>query len=242
MKTNKVQYPHHLAFVLFLISLLLTSCDIPKDPEKTLESIKGKKLIVGIVENPPWSYFSKEEPQGLEVLLVKSIAKDLGATIEWVKGSESELFQSLIANQVHLVIGGISKKNPWSKQVGFTNPYLKEKIYVGVAANSTPIESIKHKEVGVSKGNSIAKYVKKKEAYPTPVEDLERFHGPIAGYEHEILAIGYQTTDIELHEDQKVFAVPQGENAWVLYLEDYFKKNKSKIDDWLINSFENEKS
>lgn len=36
------------------VLLLLSSCDLPRDPENTLERVRGAKMRVGITASPPW--------------------------------------------------------------------------------------------------------------------------------------------------------------------------------------------
>lgn len=93
-----------LLVILIFITLLFGQCDdFPKDPEKTLESVRGDTFKVGITENKPWTDLSDTTPKGIEVKLLEVIAQDLQAEIEWKQGSETDLIDALKAHKLHLV-------------------------------------------------------------------------------------------------------------------------------------------
>jgi polar amino acid transport system substrate-binding protein len=113
--------------LLFLLLAGLTACDnYPKDPDKTLEKIRNGKLRVGYSENPPWVVKTAGEPTGIEPGLIRAFAKSQHARIEWVHDSEQDLMELLEKKELHLVVGGLLHTSPWSQQVSFTRPYLKE--------------------------------------------------------------------------------------------------------------------
>lgn len=106
--------------VLSLSFIILFSCnpsDFPRDPEKTLEDVKGNILKVGFSKNPPYI-------PGLQTELVEKFADSLDAKVEWIEEPEQKIFEDLEADKIHMVIGGFSKESPWKDRVALTRPYL----------------------------------------------------------------------------------------------------------------------
>ncbi|GAA4455619.1 transporter substrate-binding domain-containing protein [Nibrella saemangeumensis] len=111
---------------LIILTLLSGGCDrFPKDPNDTLNTVKGGTLVVGYSENPPWVQKTDSLPTGLEPDLVKAFAESLGARITWKNDTEQNLFEALEHREVHLVIAGITDDTPWKDKVTLTRPYLK---------------------------------------------------------------------------------------------------------------------
>ena len=108
---------------LLAVLLLLTACDLPRDPEGTLERVEGSHMRVGVAESPPWTVIGNGEPAGVEVELVRELARQLDAEIEWVDGSEAEILESLEKGRLELAIAGFTADNPWASKVSFIQPY-----------------------------------------------------------------------------------------------------------------------
>ena len=102
----------------------LAGCGLPRDPEQASERIEGKVLRAGVSENPPWIRFEGAAVTGVEADLIRTIAADVGARVEWRRGGESALMKSLKENQLDLVAGGVTTQSPWSRELGATQPYL----------------------------------------------------------------------------------------------------------------------
>lgn len=114
--------------ILILLLCITIGCgEFPRDPDKTLQQVKGGKLLIGYSENPPWVIKTNKDPTGIEADLLKAFAKSLQATIVWQNDSEEDLFNQLEERKLHLVIGGLTDKNAWSKHAAFTRPYLEYK-------------------------------------------------------------------------------------------------------------------
>lgn len=115
----------------------LAACGIPRDPEGTLERVQGGVVRVGVVHNPPWaSLAASGDPAGVEPRLVRALAAELGARVEWVPGGESELLGALEHHGLDLVIGGLSAASPWSPKLGFSRPYYTDTLAVAGEAPS----------------------------------------------------------------------------------------------------------
>lgn len=211
--------------LIILAALIITACeDYPKDPRKTLQNVREDTLRVAFSDNSYWIKKDNKRITGIEAEIIKKFAKTINAEIEWINGSESELMPMIKIGEYHIFIGGLTKDTPWKKHVGLTNPYLTTKVFVGVAPGVPIPENIKNKKIAVKKGNSFGMYVKKKEGFPHYV-DYFLDNDYIAAYEWEILKLGYLKTDIILHEEKHVMAVPKGENALLMELEKFLEKN-----------------
>ena len=103
---------------------LLPACSLPRDPNGTLSRVQKGVLRVGIAIHPPWTTDSAGTYGGVEPALVKTLAQELGASIEWTAGGESVLLPRLHAGDLDIVVAGLDATTPWSKSVGVTRPYF----------------------------------------------------------------------------------------------------------------------
>lgn len=116
------------AFLLFLAVLLPDCGKIPSDPDKTMEKALGTGLSVGFSHNPPWVADFDSIAGGVEGQLVREFAASFGMNIVWHRGSEQRLMKMLEDKELHIVISGLLKNNPWkSEKIGMTLPYYKTK-------------------------------------------------------------------------------------------------------------------
>jgi ABC-type amino acid transport substrate-binding protein len=116
------------AALAVLVTLLMCSCglQVPADPEGTLDRISNGTLRVGISHNPPWTaVHNGEDPEGSEADLVREFAATRGASIDWTAAGEESLMGQLERGELDLVIGGLTKKSPWSDRAALTQPYAE---------------------------------------------------------------------------------------------------------------------
>jgi ABC-type amino acid transport substrate-binding protein len=97
---------------------------MPRDPEGTFDRVQGGTMRVGVSPQAPWTELDGDQPGGIEVALLEKFADQVDAQIEWSTGAESELLRQLKTGGLDIVIGGLEKSTPWSKEVGLTRPYL----------------------------------------------------------------------------------------------------------------------
>ncbi len=118
--------PSRRAALLGLLGLLgLSACDLPRDPEHTLERVRGGVLRVGAVHETPWVRMRPAgPPEGVEAALVEALATSLDAEIRWTYGGETRLMAALQRFELDLVIGGLEADSPYAGTVGFTRPYF----------------------------------------------------------------------------------------------------------------------
>jgi polar amino acid transport system substrate-binding protein len=107
-----------------LLLLVLVACGLPRDPEGTLDRVIGSSMRVGIVERSPWTILDAQDPAGVEVELVEGFARHLDAQIEWVRGPEADVLESIELGHLDLAIGGFTADNPWAGKVSFIQPYF----------------------------------------------------------------------------------------------------------------------
>ena len=81
-------------------------------------------------------------------------------------------------------------------------------------------ESIDGKPVSVRPGGPITDYVRSEDGDPIPTEDLAAAAGLVAAPAWELAALGRDTTGVILRSHRHVMAVPPGENALLMALED----------------------
>ena len=223
-----------LRLLLLSAACVAAGCDLPRDPESTLPRIRNGTLRVGVTAHEPWARYTGGDPQGVEVEIVKELAEELGAEIEWVFGNESELMQAAEAFELDLVIGGITDDSPWQDRVGMTRPFLEVKTLVAVPGGEPPLLELKRDEVAVSPGDAIAEKVLSEGGIPVPVEERREAAHSIAATDYEIEAWEFEPTAIELETEKHVMAVPPGENGWLLFVEKFLARKRAAIREKLV--------
>jgi|SRR5918993_1926167 hypothetical protein len=98
----------------FLVVFGLAACDLPRDPEKTLEAVRGQELRVGVLK------FGQNAEKDRPV--VERLAASLEAKLVYVEGDAHALFEDLKRGHLHLVIGGVPESTPFGKELGLSKP------------------------------------------------------------------------------------------------------------------------
>lgn len=105
------------------VLLACASCsDIPKDPERSLERIRAERSFrVGLI--------ASGAPLGAERqrLFLNNVAASTGARPQMETGAAEPLLARLEEGALDLVIGPMTPKSPWEKQVTFL-PLLGEQV------------------------------------------------------------------------------------------------------------------
>lgn len=119
--------------LVLLTTALLSACDLPRDPEHTLDRVQGGVMRVGLIEHPPWVDRADAEPDGVEVTLIRQFAKELDAEIRWIRGPEADLMRALQHAELDAVIGGLTRSTPWRREnIGFTRPYYRGRTVIAI--------------------------------------------------------------------------------------------------------------
>jgi polar amino acid transport system substrate-binding protein len=211
------------------LALLLAGCALPRDPEGTLERVEGGTLRAGITEADPWTRVEGGRPAGVEVALVRDFARRLSAEVEWIQGSEEELVGALVEGELDLLVGGLTRDTPWSKEVALTRPYATSRVLVGVPRSSGAPRDLEGVRIAVERGDEVAGMLKDEGAVPVRVADLAGARAPAAAQEWRLLELGLVPTSFELHTADHVMAAPLGENAFLVRLERHLLDSKATV-------------
>ncbi|GGB76280.1 hypothetical protein GCM10007424_15360 [Flavobacterium suaedae] len=106
-----------------LFLLIVVGCSFPKDPEDSFNKTKEQGLKVGVINNPPYSYYKEGKAYGKEVKLIERFTKKEGLKINYISGSESTLVEKLKNYNINVVIGGFDNKTVWKEKAGLTTNY-----------------------------------------------------------------------------------------------------------------------
>jgi polar amino acid transport system substrate-binding protein len=222
--------------VVLVASGFLAACQFPRDPEGTLDRVEGGTLRVGVIEDPPWVDLAGRRPQGVEPELVRQFASSIDADVEWVEGTESELFEALGGFQLDLIVGNLTRSNPYGADAALTRPYTDTEVQVGVPPGSELPDDLGGLEIWVERNSEAAALLKQEEedAIPLVFDSLRQVDGPALLDTWEIDALGYERTDYILRDDEHAFAVAAGENRFLLELEDYLLDIRQEADELLL--------
>ena len=105
--------------------LIVPACDLPRDPHKTLARVQGRTLKAGVSEDPPFIVQRGIEAEGIEADVIRGFAKQLGADVRWIWGSQERQLEALHEFDLDLVAGGLRANTPWKKKVAVTRPFLE---------------------------------------------------------------------------------------------------------------------
>lgn len=215
----------------------LTGCnDLPRDPEGTLDRVRGGTLRVGAVPAEPWVVLNDAgvPTRGVEVELVEALAQDLDADVQWFEGSEQELFAALELGELDLVIGGITSDNPWQAHATFSRPYTTTSIVVAAPPEADPDLEIAGKEIAVEPGTEAAGLLRKTDAVVVPVDDITVATTDVVVVESWLLDdLGLQRTQVTLSDHDHVMGVRNGENAWLTTLERFLLGREALVHELL---------
>jgi len=205
------------------ISLHASGCQYPRDPEGTLDRVEGGTMRIGVVHHPPWVDVGGKEPRGGEPRLIRQFAEQLNAEIEWVEGTESELVEVMDGFQLDVLIGGLTRSSPFSKKVALTRPYVDTNIEFGVPPGQELPEDLEGVKIWVERNSEAAALLQEEEEETDAVyvDDPEEIRGPALLDTYDLDAIGYQRTHHILRDDEHAMAVPLGENAFLIELENF---------------------
>jgi polar amino acid transport system substrate-binding protein len=223
--------------VLLLAAIAVAGCQYPRDPDGTLNRVEGGVMRVGVTEADPWVLLDGDRPVGgAEVELARRFARDVGARIEWVHGSEEELVDAAKEGQVDLILGGLTSKSRWKKDVAFTRPYVETRAVVGIPAGESFPDDFEGVPVAAELGSEEEGLVAQRtEARVVPVASLEPLVGRPAAVPDYLLD-DLQLTDsgTELDEAKHVMAVKLGENAFLVRLERFLLNREEQVERLLV--------
>jgi polar amino acid transport system substrate-binding protein len=214
-----------------LLAVGVAGCGIPRDPEGTLERVRGGTLRAGITASEPWTTLEGGRPGGVEVELVERLAQELGARVEWVDGSEAELIGALEVRELDLVVGGLTADTPWQSKAAITRSYATTRVVVAVPASQPLPGDIAGLRVAVEAGSDAAGILEDKtDAVPVRVPDVTQVKGSAVAVDEWLLDnLGLRDTGVHLSKAKHVMATPLGENAFLVRLERFLIAHQAQV-------------
>jgi polar amino acid transport system substrate-binding protein len=226
-----------LTVVLLLVAIAVAGCQYPRDPDGTLNRVEDGVMRVGVTEADPWVVLEGDRPVGgAEVELARRFARDVGARIEWVQGSEEELVDAAKEGQIDLILGGLTSKSRWKKDVAFTRPYVETRTVVGVPAGESFPDDLAGVPVAAELGTEEEGLLAQKtDARVVPVPSLAPRAGRPAAVLHYLLDdLRLTDSGTELDSAKHVMAVKLGENAFLVRLERFLLNREDEIERLLV--------
>jgi polar amino acid transport system substrate-binding protein len=209
--------------VLLLAVALAAGCQYPRDPEGTLDRVRGGVMRVGVTHVDPWVTLDGGTPGGVEVELLRRFARTIDAEIEWVEGSETELMEALHGRQLDVVVAGLTRRSEWRRVAALTRPFVSYEVVIAAPDEATAerlSEDLEGASIAVEAHSpEAAKLEEDTDAEVMPVDDIAAVDGPVAVPEYMLDDLGYVRTDAELDEHEHAMAVSMGENAFLVELE-----------------------
>jgi len=194
-------------------------------------------MRVGFVVDTPWVTDSAGGAGGFEPALVRALASDLGATVRWTRGQQSNLLQTLSKRELDLVVGGLAATSPWKQQVALTRPYYTDTVLVADTAGAPPPPTIERLTVAVRQDDPAAAEIRKKKGTPEPVADLSTVKGLVAAPTWKLEQLGRTGNPrLQLAQTPHVLAAPAGENAWLVAIEQLLYAKRNQIPSLLRSS------
>jgi polar amino acid transport system substrate-binding protein len=209
--------------LLLAVAFFAAGCQYPRDPEGTLDRVRGGVMRVGVTHVDPWVKLDGGDPSGVEVELLQRFADTLDAEIEWVEASETELMEALHGRQLDVVVAGLTRRSEWQRVAALTRPFVSYEVVIAAPDEATAdrlSEDLEGARIAVEAHSpEAAKLEQDTDADVVPVDDIAAVDGPVAVPEYMLDDLGYVRTDAELDEHEHAMAVSMGENAFLVELE-----------------------
>ena len=216
---------------LLVVLVLAGGCQFPRDADDTLAQVRGGTLRAGVTEHDPWVVTDAAEPSGVEVGLLREFAAQLGAQVDYTQGSEEELVEALRRRDLDVVIGGITDRSRWKKEVGMTKPYLTTHLVVGLPEDR---EIRDGERIHTERGSGATALLEQKTgATAVPRDSLEGLEGRSAVADHWLLDDLRLTSAEALEHDEHVMLTAPGENAFLVRLEHFLLDRRARALDLL---------
>jgi polar amino acid transport system substrate-binding protein len=224
--------------LVLLVCATLGACQYPRDPEGTLDRVRGGTLHVGVSPAEPWVTLSEgRSPEGVEVALIEEFARSVDAEVEWVEGSESDLMEALDGRQLDVVIAGLTRRSVWMNAAALTRPYLTTQSVIAAPDRATADRlsaDLEGERIAVEANSpEAAKLEMDTDAIVVPVDDLTEVEGPVAVHDYLLDDLGLVRTDAELDEHEHAMAVSLGENAMLVTLERFLLDREARAGELL---------
>jgi polar amino acid transport system substrate-binding protein len=222
--------------ILLLLTAALTvaACQFPRDPDGTLDRVRGGTMVVGWTVHEPWVIGTDgDAPGGLEPDLMEALAREIGAEVEWAELPEAELGEALRRKVVDVGIGGLTVDSLLRREVSLTRSYVTAHLEVATPTGGDLPDDLEGTRVAVqahSPGEGRLRQATK--AIVVPVESLTALPDDVdavAAWDFELDDLGLRPTEKELVEERHVIGLPMGENAWQVEVEGFLLDRGEEI-------------
>ena len=216
--------------LVLLAALALGGCQYPRDPDGTLNAVRGGTLVVGWTVNEPWV---AAEGEGLEADLVERLAEHLRADVEWVEMSEEEQLAALERKTIDVGIGGYTSDSQLKRKVALTRSYVSTHLEVATPAGRDLADDLEGEHVAVeahSDGEGRLRQTTKAVVLPVEsITDAPEDADAVAAWDYELDDLRLRPTNKELLKERHVWALPPGENAWQVEVEGWLLDRGAEI-------------
>jgi polar amino acid transport system substrate-binding protein len=103
--------------------------------DSSVTTVASGKLTVGVIDIPPFSSYNGGDPKGIDVEIIKKIAKDNNLTPVWQQATYADAVQSISSGIIDVAIGTIDATAKRKQAVDFSaSTYLDG---LGIAAKAS---------------------------------------------------------------------------------------------------------
>lgn len=206
--------------------------EFPRDPGGTLDRVTATGTIrAGVSDHPPWVTLGDGPPEGVEVDLLKGFAADLGVSVEWHALPALRALDALERGVLDLAIGGFDRASVAAHagaSPSFT--YFVDPLLVAARPGAPLPDSLEG--LAVFAGPDIFARQALRDRDALPVQDpQDAEYAALPAW--RLTAADLVPVGVELYRTDRVFAVPQGENAWLMRLERFLRARQEDIPDAL---------
>ena len=107
-------------YAALILCVCASACGLPRDADGTLEHVQNGTMRVGVITGAQ---------AGIEEsALVRELAHELAASVEWIPGTESDLLKKVHDREIDMVIGGLTDDSPWSAKVALSKPFREDSV------------------------------------------------------------------------------------------------------------------
>lgn len=213
--------------------LMLSACDdfrYPQDPENTLDRVTANGTMRAMaVDHDPFVVTDGDRPTGgVEVRLVEAFAEELGVRVEWRTAPTFEALEALDRGDADLAVGGFTETAVTAQGTGApTYAYFTGRIVVAAKPGRPVPEDLEGEPVFVPPNLMAGGLIETEGGVPVSQngEDV----GLVALHDWQLPATELVPTGIELQENRHVMAIPKGENAWIMRLERFLRRETHQV-------------
>lgn len=200
---------------------------MPKDPNQTLDRVRGGTLRAGISANPPWTAINGGKFSGIEVTLIQRFANSLDARVEWTPGTESALLEALSQGTLDIVVAGLTADTPWKRKVALTRDYAQSEIMVAVLPGVRFNGEIDGERIGYRpQYPAISGAIAAKGGIPVPISKPESADIPVAMSSVDAPEWSTARRLATMSRRKHVVAVSPGENRFLVRLEQFLSSHR----------------